>query len=47
MKTDELKAIIPKDEFDEQICPNFDFKDFDDDKFDRYLKMGLGKKRCK
>jgi ATP-dependent DNA helicase RecG len=25
--------------FDEQICPNFDFKDFDDDKFEYYLQL--------
>ena len=25
--------------FDEQICPGFDFKDFDDEKFEYYLKL--------
>jgi ATP-dependent DNA helicase RecG len=25
--------------FDEQICPNFDWKDFDDEKFTYYLKL--------
>ncbi len=25
--------------FDEQICPDFEFKDFDDDKFEYYLKL--------
>lgn len=25
--------------FDEQICPDFDFKDFDDDKFEYYLML--------
>lgn len=36
-----LKLIIKENKirFDEQICPNFDFKDFDDDKFDHYLKL--------
>jgi ATP-dependent DNA helicase RecG len=25
--------------FDEQVCPGFDFKDFDDEKFEYYLKL--------
>ncbi|MDG6219640.1 MAG: transcriptional regulator, partial [Candidatus Thermoplasmatota archaeon] len=25
--------------FDEQICENFDFSDFDDEKFEYYLKL--------
>jgi ATP-dependent DNA helicase RecG len=25
--------------FDEQVCPRFDFKDFDDEKFEYYLKL--------
>jgi predicted HTH transcriptional regulator len=25
--------------FDEQVCPGFDFKDFDDEKFEYYLTL--------
>lgn len=28
-----------KTRFDEQVCPDFNFKDFDDDKFEYYLKL--------
>ena len=42
MKRDEILNLsikAGKIRFDEQICASFDWKDFDDDKFDYYLKI--------
>jgi ATP-dependent DNA helicase RecG len=42
MRRDEILALSIKSgkiRFDEQICANFDWKDFDDDKFEYYLKL--------
>ena len=42
MKRDEILTLAIKTgkiRFDEQICPNFDWKDFDNDKFQYYLKL--------
>jgi len=42
MKRDEILALAIKTgkiRYDEQICENFDWKDFDDDKFEYYLKL--------
>ena len=42
MKRDEILTLAIKSgkiRFDEQICPNFDWKDFDNDKFEYYLKL--------
>ena len=42
MRRDEVLALAVKSgkiRFDEQICPDFDWKDFDDEKFEYYLKL--------
>ena len=42
LKRDEILSFAIKSgkiRFDEQICENFDWKDFDDDKFQYYLKL--------
>ena len=42
MKRDEIIKLavkVGKIRFDEQICKDFDFKDFDDEKFNYYLKL--------
>jgi len=42
MSRDEILALSVKSgkiRFDEQICSNFDWKDFDDEKFTYYLKL--------
>jgi len=42
MRRDEILALSVKSgkiRYDEQICANFDWKDFDDDKFEYYLKL--------
>jgi len=42
MKRDEILALAIKSgkiRFDEQICSNFDWKDFDEEKFEYYLKL--------
>jgi len=42
MKRDEILALAIKTgkiRYDEQICENFNWKDFDDDKFEYYLKL--------
>jgi ATP-dependent DNA helicase RecG len=42
MKRDEILNLAIKSgkiRFDEQICSNFDWKDFDDEKFQYYLKL--------
>jgi len=42
MKRDEILKLAIKGgkiRFDEQICEDFDFKDFDDEKFEYYLKL--------
>ena len=42
MSRDQILELCIKDgkiRFDEQVCAEFDFKDFDDDKFDSYMKL--------
>ncbi|MEA2104058.1 MAG: putative DNA binding domain-containing protein, partial [Candidatus Cloacimonadota bacterium] len=42
MSRNEILALAirsGKIRFDEQICPNFDWRDFDEDKFEYYLKL--------
>lgn len=42
MKRDEILALAIKTgkiRYDEQVCENFDWKDFDNDKFEYYLKL--------
>ncbi len=42
MRRDEILALAVKSgkvRFDEQVCPDFDWKDFDNEKFEHFLKL--------